>query len=55
MIKTTNNLSVGYLAGKTLSVIYKGGVMVWEAIRSCFGKGYWINAYPWDNEDKWVN
>ena len=40
---------------KTVQAIYKGARLVWEAIRSCFGKGYYINAYPWDNEDAWKN
>lgn len=41
--------------GKALSVIYYGAMVVWQAIRSCFGKGYWINDRPWDNGDKWKN
>lgn len=40
---------------KAISVIYKGTLMVWEAIRSCFGKGFWINRYGWSNEDGWKN
>lgn len=44
-----------YFGKKVVTAIYKGAKLVWEAIRSCFGKGYWINAYPWDNEDAWEN
>jgi hypothetical protein len=40
---------------KAISAVYYGARLVWEAIRSCFGKGYWINEYPWDNGDKWAN
>lgn len=38
---------------KVITSVYKGVQLVWEAIRSCFGKGYWINNYQWSNEDAW--
>lgn len=44
-----------YYGKKAIAAIYKGAVLVWEAIRSCFGKGFWINAYSWNNEDGWKN
>lgn len=44
-----------YYGSKALSAVYHGTKLVWEAIRSCFGKGYWINEYPWNNEDAWIN
>lgn len=28
---------------------------VWQAIRSCFGRGFWNNQKPWRNEDGWKN
>lgn len=40
---------------KVITAVYKGTKLVWEAIRSCFGKGFWINTYSWDNEDSWKN
>lgn len=40
---------------RAITAVYKGTKLVWEAIRSCFGKGFWINSYPWDNGDKWTN
>lgn len=40
---------------KTISVVRYGAVLVWQAIRSCFGKGYWVNDKPWRNEDGWKN
>lgn len=55
MIKTTNNLLVGYYAKKTLTIIYKGDIVVWESIRSCFGAGFWANMKPWLNEEGWKN
>jgi hypothetical protein len=41
--------------GKVIQAVYYGVKKVWEAIRSCFGAGYWDNDQPWDNDDAWVN
>lgn len=35
--------------------IYKGARLVWTAVRSCFGAGYWINDKPWLNDEAWKN
>ena len=35
--------------------IYKGAILVWEAIKSCFGAGYWKNDSPWSNTEGWRN
>lgn len=29
--------------------------LIWEAIRSCFGSGFWINDRPWINNNAWKN
>lgn len=42
-----------YKNGKVISLIYKGATLLWEAINSCFGKGYWLNIKPWNNKDGW--
>ena len=44
-----------YAKNKVVAAVYKGSQLVWEAIRSCFGKGFWINDYPWINKDAWGN
>lgn len=38
---------------KVITSIYKGVQLIWEAIRSCFGKGFWIDSYQWSDEDAW--
>ena len=40
---------------KAIMVLYRGTVVVWEAINSCFGRGYWINTKGWVNKDGWRN
>lgn len=27
----------------------------WEEQESCYGNGFWIDLYPWVNEDGWKN
>lgn len=41
--------------GKNIAFIAKGSKIIWEAIRSCFGKGLWVNDKPWSNKDGWKN
>lgn len=50
--KEIDLISIG---NKSISFIYKGVIKVWEAIKSCFGKGFWLNEYPWNNTDAWKN
>ena len=38
-----------------IQAVYRGTQLVWQAVRSCFGRGYWINARPWLNNDSWKN
>ena len=41
----TNNMAV--------QVVKYGLELVWQAIRSCFGNGYWISNKPWIGKDLW--
>ena len=41
--------------GKTGTALYKGSILVWEAVKSCFGRGMWVNEKGWVNEDGWRN
>lgn len=44
-----------YVDGKTISAVYAGDDLVWEAGRCCFSKGPWLNDRPWINELGWKN
>lgn len=44
-----------HVAGKTGTMLYKGRRLVWEAVKSCFGRGMWINGKGWVNADAWRN
>ena len=55
IIKNGKELTALYKGSKVISYVYKGSKLVWQAITSCFGAGYWRNDYPWKNEDCWKN
>lgn len=54
MIKLGNKeISAIRLGSNVISAVYKGSVLIWQAIRSCFGLGYWDDDKPWLDEDAW--
>ena len=34
---------------------YIGDKLIWQAVRSCFGAGFWSNEKSWVNEEGWKN
>lgn len=44
-----------YRGQKIVSAVYKGTRLIWQYIKSCFGRGYWINDKEWSNRDAWAN
>lgn len=39
---------------KTITTIYTDmGEIIWQLVRSCYGKGYWIEDKPWLDNDTW--
>lgn len=56
MIKIGNkNITAVLTENKAISIIISGGIVLWEAIRSVFGNGYWVNEKPWSNTEGWKN
>ena len=47
------------LVQKDIGAIYKGSRLVWvtvyNAIKSCYGSGTWIQDKPWLDNDFWKN
>lgn len=35
--------------------IRRGSLLIWEAVKSCFGSGFWINTKGWINKESWKN
>jgi hypothetical protein len=50
--KDIDTIRVG---SKVVAAVYIGAINVWQAIKSCFGSGYWINTSPWKNDEGWKN
>lgn len=48
-------LDAVYVGKKIITQVYKGATLIWEAIKSCFGAGYWKNDAPWVNTEGWRN
>ncbi len=46
-------LSARYYGSKTITAVYRGAKLLWEAVNSCFGSGYWIREKPWSRADAW--
>lgn len=46
-----------YSKGHYVSAVYKyiegAWRVVWQAISSCFGSGYWAGDMPWKGTDAW--
>lgn len=55
ILKRNKEITGRYFGSKIISSIYYGTKLIWEAISSCFGAGYWDNDKPWNNNDAWNN
>lgn len=44
-----------HAGGKAVQMVYKGARLVWQAVTSCFGAGWWRNDHVWKNDDCWKN
>lgn len=44
-----------YKGNKTIQAVYHGLKLIWQYIKSCFGRGYWINEKQWSQTDGWAN
>lgn len=43
------------IGAKVVGAIYMGATLVWQAVRSCFGAGYWNDDAPWSDDDGWAD
>lgn len=38
---------------RDLMEMFEAASLVWQAIRSCYGSGVWLENRPWLEEDAW--
>lgn len=53
IIKNQIELTARYYGNKAITSVYKGARLIWEAINSCFGSGFWIRDKVWNGDDVW--
>lgn len=55
IIRDGKEIIAYYYGGIPITEMYFGKYLIWQAIRSCFGSGYWVPDVPWLNDDIWRN
>lgn len=49
------NIETLYYGKLVIQDIKKGAQTIWEAIKGCFGSGFWKNEKGWINNEGWRN
>ena len=60
MIRLGNNKKIiaMYRNGQPILAVHTQGQIIWPEeiiLLSCFSNGYWIDEYPWSDNDTWVD
>lgn len=53
IFKNGKEVSAVYIGQKAIQAVYHGAVLVWQAVRSCFGSGVWMEDKPWLEDEAW--
>lgn len=53
IFKKDKEITAIYFGKKAISAVYRGAKLIWQAIRSCFGAGYWVDDKPWIDDEGW--
>jgi hypothetical protein len=53
--KSGKQISQLFYRGKAITAVYHGAELIWQAVRSCFGSGLWLNLKVWEDADPWKN
>jgi hypothetical protein len=55
IIRNGIDLTARYYGTKAITAVYRGARLIWEAVNSCFGSGYWVREKAWSQTDAWRN
>lgn len=57
MIKIgTKEVTALYLGTRAITMVYKGAVLVWQAVKNCcFNSGWWLKDKLFVNNETWKN
>lgn len=50
-----------YYNGRNIKAVYSNGRLIWsikgsnKIYQCCFSNGYWIDEYPWFDDQRWVD
>ena len=50
-----DGLEIGqqYIEGGVVEYMWYNGDLIYQGVRSCYGKGYWRPQKPWLDNEKW--
>lgn len=51
--KGDKEITALYVGKRAITAVYAGSRLVWSAISSCFGSGFWRGDKPWSRTDGW--
>ena len=51
--KDNKDITGVYWNTRMITAIYRGAELVWQAINSCFGAGFFFFFKPWSGTDGW--
>ena len=55
IIRKGIDLTARYYGTKAITAVYRGARLIWEAVNSCFGSGYWVREKARSQTDAWRN
>lgn len=53
--KNKTEITSVFVKKTPIQAIHRFGITLWQAVRSCFGSGFWVNEKPWINDEAWKN
>ena len=46
-------ISQQYIEGGVVENMWLNGKLIWQGVKSCYGKGFWRPNKPWLDNEKW--